>query len=241
MRGLLYKEFCLGRKNLLAVFGTELIFSITIAFPTIMDKGKDMSAVFNILGFAGVVLMFLIMMMFVPSIFDNDEHKKWAYFICSSPEGCRGQVASKYLFAVILYMIAFVWVYIISSVQTVLTDAPNFSLIGLYMIWILIIMHSIEFPFITRFGTKLGNSVRTVMFMMLVNILLIIFGFADIEAVRSPEAFFNFVEKLLGKSGMSNLTSIFLAVLPFAAIICYLISYRISCALYIKGAESYDK
>ncbi len=241
MLGLIYKEFYLGRKNLLAIFGTELFFSISIVFPTFINKSNDMSAVVNFMGFAGVVLMFLIMMMFVPSIFDSDEHKKWAYFICSSPEGCRGQVASKYLFTVILYLIVFVWIHIISSIQTALTDAPNFSKIGHYIFWILIIIHSIEFPFIARFGTKLGNSVRSVMFMMLVNILLIISGFADIEAVRSPGALLSFVNNLLVEYKSGSLTSTVRAVLPFAAIPCYLISYRISCALYIKGSENYDK
>lgn len=70
------------------------------------------------------------------------------------------------------------------------------------------------------------------------SVFIIYWLFGDISMMESPEALFGWLNKLFSDSdAYLIISSVSYAVMP----LIYYLSYRISCKLYKKGAESFER
>ena len=65
--------------------------------------------------------------------------------------------------------------------------------------------------------------------------------FGDLSIFGSPEKILELFEKLSDTSLMTDISLVLLAVFPYFAVGLYYLSYKLSCKLYLKGAEEYER
>lgn len=256
MKGLLYKEFCQNKLNiLLSMLIPSLFFLIPAFIP--MDDSSDYSVVNSFTEYAnsGILIKILFLMiglmmldMMTFSFLSGDEIKKWAYFSASTPKGVKGQVFTKYAGIFMTSGIAVILLTITSALLNFaikkitgeeITDVYR---IIAYFFYIEIFLKSIDLPFCIRFGVKRGSAVKLSVIMGAFVIIMIYFLFGPISLNSDSffDGLFEFIENLVS-GGYSKKIGTVKKIIPFAVIGSYLISFIISCRLYMKGVESYDK
>lgn len=239
MYGLLYKELVLNKKNLFGIAMGELTVSSLVLLPLIFnDSNEEAQFIMGVLSIFVFFMMFPILGMMTASIFETDEIKKWAYFVASSPVTKVGHIQAKYLFTLLLYITLFMWCYFLTAVSAVFGGSANL-MIAFEMLWIMLLTNAIEFPFIVRFGSKFGGYVKTAITTALALAAFEFFLFGNISAFSDPEKILALFERLSDAAAMSDISLIVLAAFPFVSAGLYFLSYKISCKLYLKGAEEY--
>ncbi len=238
MAGLLYKELVLNRRNIISMAVAELVISSVIFMP-LFDDGvhEEADILVSLISTVMIPVMFLSLGM-IAGFFEVDETKKWAYFISSSPITQTGHIRTKYIFTFLMYTALLVWCYYLSAFAAVLGGSINMS-IAVFMQWIMLIFNAVEFPFMVRFGTKAGGYIKSAFMIALMLIIIEYALFGDFST--DSEKIFKFIERLSGTTAMSDIMCILSALFPCAAVGLYFLSYKISCKLFLKGAEEYDR
>lgn len=241
MAGLLYREFVLNKKNLLCIAAGLAVTSLIMFAPFIV-KGDFMETkiLTDLLSVFVFLMLFLILGLMTASIFEADESKKWAYFITSTPLTDVSHIKEKYLFTLLLYVALFLWCDFLAVLSAALGGAAN-GMVAFIMLCVMITMNAIEFPFLVRFGSKAGSYVKTSITMLLILIVFEYIFFGDLSIFGGPEKLYKLFEKLSDTSLMSDISLVLLAVFPYFAAGLYFLSYKLSCKLYLKGAEEYER
>lgn len=243
MAGLIYKDLIIAKKSVLLGFGI-MVFSLSLILimPMFVDNG--MLEAEEVTGILSVFVFFMIFLitgiMAGDGFFSPDESKKWAYFIASSPALAKGQIRSKYLLVLLIYVALVFWCDLLSTVMAAF-GCPANSFIAIIMMFVMLILNAIEFPFLVRFGCKVGGNVKTAMIMFLMLIVFEYMFFGDLSVFGSAEKFFELMEKLSRTQMMSDIALVLLAAFPYVSIGLYYLSYKISCKLYMKGVEEYER
>ena len=241
MAGLLYRDLVLNKKNLLTMALGEIGLSLLIFAPIIFDGvTSDTEIITSLLSVFVFIMLFLTLGLMTASIFEADESKKWAYFITSTPLTDVSQIREKYLFTLLLYVALFVWCYFLSVLSAVLGGAAN-SMVACLMMFIMLAANAIEFPFLVRFGSKAGSHIKTAVMLIAMIIAFEYIFFGDLSIFGSPEKILELFEKLSDTSLMSDISLTVLAVFPYFSAGLYFLSYKLSCKLYLKGAEEYER
>lgn len=246
MTGLIIKDLYINRGGLIG-------FLIGLLSALIMPLGFS----FLVSGFSGDVfirdnlifvelvffaLVFLIASTTQQNIFAPDERKRWAYYIVTTPTLAKGAVASKYCFSLLISLTALLMCYIEKLLILIIYGfSLDTAIIPLILLLAQLMMRAIEFPFIIRFTTKHGNTYRSFIFFILFFIGLVYLLFGDLSVFSNHEAI---IAKLVPLLDSLNSTLVLLAcviLLPIVSVAMYYLSYRISCLLYIRGSEEYDK
>ena len=241
MAGLLYRDLVLNKKNLLIMALGEIGLSLLIFAPIIFDGvTSDTEIITSQLSVCVFIMLFLVLGIMTASIFEADESKKWAYFITSTPLTDVSQIREKYLFTLLLYVALFVWCYFLSVLSAVLGGSAN-SMAACLMMFIMLAANAIEFPFLVRFGSKAGSHIKTAVMLIAMIIAFEYIFFGDLSIFGSPEKILELFEKLSDTSLMSDISLTVLAVFPYFSAGLYFLSYKLSCKLYLKGAEEYER
>lgn len=181
---------------------------------------------------------FLATGLFQGMIFSADAKKVRAMWAAASPEGVAGFVRGKYLLTFAMSMIG------MFSLQTgdflmemicAANDASWFGMADFMMLffWLQIILRAVDIPLTLRFGLKNGSLIKS--------IFMIAIGLAVMIVVS------NFGEQLVGlyekatEQQLGTAVNLLLGLLPVIALVMYGLSYKLSCKVYMKGAEQYDK
>lgn len=246
MIGLLYKECKQNRLYLLltaaAAFGT-IFLPVALCFADegepmanyelLLSEGEALRLIFLLLGFVAVGMMQGLTMM-------GDDTKKWALFTASNPKGVNGFVYTKYLLVFAMSGIMFIGCYTaeqlfatvgysVTEIETV--PVTSFAILLFYA---QLLLRAVELPFLIRFGVKTGSMIKVIA-LVVAAILFIVFTLLGLM-----DGFFMLLNDLISGQ-MNNALSLAISAMPFAAVGAYYISYRISCQLYLKGAEYYVK
>ena len=239
MAGLLYKEFILNRRNILIGFSGILFLSIFVFMPA-PDELKGSVYTFLML----LICLILVFMTgnIQESIFGTDEKKVWANFIASTPLSVKGQVLSKYCFTLLISIALIAYCTIIFGINTLIQGEScgvmkfvlGFSVVQLFM-------RSIEFPFLIRFSSRYGNSIRMVFGFLIVFIALIYGLFGDLSIFGTFYDFMDWFIKLTSGEYINNVWRVVKITAPILTAVLYYLSYRLSCRFYPKGVENYDK
>ena len=257
MNGLLYKNLYQNRLFIIlsalapsvilflmifvTYFGEESTFSIQAVFQNIANSGI-------MLRLFSIIIGYIIAEPCLFMVISHDEVKKWAYFSVTTPTGINGQLYVKYVIIFMMCGLTLICTYIIDTVicciTTAITGEEMTSVVTILIILFYgqIFLKAIDLPFAVRFGTNKGSNVKALMLLgiLLIFIIYILFGPlpADIESFL--ESIYKFIENL-NSGNIPDGIFIFQGLFSFISIGGYIISYLISCRLYLKGVESYDK
>ena len=232
MKGLLYKEFYLLKKGLIfaAVFQT-IISGICISLPVIgFEVGTCV-----ILTAICYYLSFAIRAFVNQELFVHDENRPWGNFVSSTPQTAAGQVASKYYMILIENLVLLLCCYLTDVIVVCVVGDTGLStiVVGMFVFCIRIITHAIEIPFIIRFGSGVGSSVKGVL-LALVGLIVVCYGlFGDISFLFGDDPIAAIYEFIIN----GNVIWI-IALIPYAAAGVYYLSYCLSVKLYKEADYS---
>lgn len=242
MAGLLYKELVLHKKTTLLSLGMiTLVMSTILIMPVFVDN--DFLGAEEVTGLLSVFAFFMIFLtagIHAAAFFEADESKKWAYYIASSPVRSEGQIKSKYLTVLLIYVALVFWCETLSLFLS-LFGCPVNSFFAIIMMFVMLLANAIEIPFLVRFGCKVGSSVKTAagMLITLIGMEFVLFG--DTSMFSSAERFFGFIESISDTSAMADISLVIAAAFPYVSAALYYLSYKLSCKFYLKGVEEYVK
>lgn len=249
MTGLVYKEIRHNWRSLLMV----LILPAVMAYPLCVFvissieqvPGQSFSFIEHLragngsLGaFTFLIAAFAEAGFFQGMVFREDDRKSFAMWIASTPEGVRGYIRIKYELIFVMMMLTLFSLQLGGLITEMICGAyearwPVMDSVMIMLSYLQIILRAIELPFTVRFGVKNGSIIKSIFLVILAILVLIVYllygeEIADVIASGDTER--------LGTAAQTVI-----AVLPVIALAMYYLSYRLSCKLYLKGAEQYDK
>ncbi|MCH5275836.1 MAG: ABC-2 transporter permease [Lachnospiraceae bacterium] len=243
MTGLIYKE-C--KQNRFFLIATAVLPLLVFFLPAVI-LGKNNGPVITAEGRQSAKILFIIVGYLIAgamqtSTYMGDDSKKWGYFIASGPAGVKGYIYTKYMLILGMCML-FVFSMEMSDILygtfcSSVTEQPYISLSTFFIVlfYIQLFLRAIDMPFIVRFGIKQGSIIKIILFVATLLIMVIIFA-------ASPSAMFAFSEAVENLTGNEpgNLMLVITGMFPYVSIGLFILSYKISCKLYMRGVEHYDK
>ena len=236
MFGLIYKELLANKQQFIPILIVTAFASFFIVIPPIVSDMEEWEVNLT-LGFSSIIIA-LVVEMFQQGIFEHDERKVWQAFICSTSDGIKKQISSKYIFNLFLSCMMFCWCTFLFYIASAVSN-HNVTIAGLVLqliVFIQIFFRTVETPFIIRFGSKKGNIIRMVFMGTIVLIILIYALFGDLSIFGSVDDLIKWFQETFTES-----VPMIIRLTPAAVFFLYWVSYKISCLLYLKGGESYDK
>ena len=247
MIGLLYKEF---KQNsfILLVTWCESIFLVLLflLFSFLTDNDdSDVSEYAVIIGFFWSSMFFCFLGAAESSFMESSDKKKWAYFVKSTPETEKGEVGAKYLFVLMCTLGMLFWIQLRNGILADVIDIPYFADPLIYVAMLQLFIKSLQFPMTMRFGGKMGSYVRSAVIL----VALVVFGIValyykgfTLDGLYAK--LMVFYDDIVGQAEGETVTKSHLMVYSTAnilacmSLVCYYISYRISCRMYLKGVEA---
>jgi hypothetical protein len=247
MIGLIYKDLCIMKKSLIFNAGILLALSVLFFLPWKWILPKLDIALENEI----YVAVFLVLPLFVwffaalligsvqEILFLHDENKCYSAFISSTPMMGDGQVLSKYYEMALLSSVLLVWGAVCDQLIC-LVNGLSGSTLGLRMcfFFIQLFLRAVETPFLVRYGSKAGKQVKLLVLMGVAFLVVVYLLFGPLP--DSGTLFETIGRWFFSEEKMSGLMLGAAAILPYAVLALYYVSYRISCRLYQKGVETYD-
>lgn len=240
MVGLIYKDFLTNRKSIFTALGAMLYCGIMIIMPDIIGTAEeeDIGIFMQLYAILMFVAMFFISGAFQSNMLKNDESRRWAYFITSTPM-LKKHIEAKYWFILIMSMATVFITSVFDALNCLLFDSASMQMIIMIIFYIQMFLRAIEIPFCVRFGTDMGGYYRAGILVLVILIAGIYFLFGDLSHFGSIDTFYDWLFKAL--SGEVKAFQTFIAVFPFVSMGMYYLSYKLSCRLYLKGAENFEK
>lgn len=234
MSGLLYKNFFLYRIELIVIGVLQIICSFTVILNSAQTGGSEETMLLNMIVHFN---MFFLTSLFDSGLFANDEKRVATCFAISTPKGAKSQVQSKYYTLLIVNLAVLFFCFVTDVICCVIMDSVLYSCASFLIIFFSfsIILTVFGVPFIIRFGSNNGGNVKISTVGVLILLIGIYILFGDIAFFMADDPVAELMKLLTAENVM-----LVLSFIPYAAIILYYISYRISLALYRKGAENYD-
>ena len=248
MNGLLYKEFRQNRFMLLICAGIAVVFLMLPIMAVLEEFGEteeeSFGAYMMVIKLAFSASIFFITSAAQSTFFQSDERKKWAYFSASTPESVEGTLWRKYTAVFMLTGICFIYCFVVDAFFCVFAEGSSVISLAVLMIYVQIFLRAIEIPFWVRFGTNRGSAVKAAFVLIIIFSVILYALFGDLSILSSAEnledkiieALLNFME-----GEVPDWAFLVQGIFPFAAAALYYLSYRISCKLYLKGVEEFDK
>lgn len=240
MSGLIYKEIITNKKTLVPASVITLLLPILMSLTALSDNADEGSSgmIMSLMSVMVYIIIFLVVGTMQAQMFENDESKRWADYIVSTPKLARGQVESKYIFTLTVTIGAMILAMIGSDIANVISGSSDMSIMLYILVIVQIFLRAVEIPFIIRWGSKVGTVLKSIMFLVLLLAGIGYLLFGDLSFWNDMDKVY---EKMLGflSGDFSEGFFVFLGIAPYAVGILYYLSYRISAKLYLKGAENY--
>lgn len=249
MLGLIYKDIVVNKKTFLLVLLGLTFFNLWIYIPISFDDDFLASMKAFPMMFQGMFLMMAVASFYIGGMIEDgftahDESKKWAYYIASTENGINNFVGSKYMLCVLFTTVLTFFCICMNNIcyDVLGEDAPAMENIIIPLFFVQLFFRAVSYPFIFAFGSKMGNNVKVVALLAIVAAGLIYLMFGDLSYITDHsdelwEKFFNFISDMSSSWKIVMWESILcLAVLPL-----YYLSYKISCKVYMKGVERFER
>lgn len=203
MLGLIKKDFLIIKNNLKLIIVMLMVFFI-------MALGGQ----FNI----SFIPTFIIVMLFILT-FSYDEYNNWDAYAITLPGGRKNIVKSKYIASLFLTLLSAVITvllnYLISVINNTAVNELISSLLG--SICAIVIIQSIMYPLIFKFGMEKGRIVLFILVFVMVGVITLLKNTIKIPTILV--VLFN---------------DYWFIVIPIILVISLLISYKISEKIYLK-------
>lgn len=241
MSGLIYKEFVQNRKFLLILMGCILFMSLMIFADDSNADAETKSMLLTFVESIAHISAFIFLNIVQPEFIKADESKKWVYFAVSAPKGAADIVRAKYIFILAVNVLTNILCYMTDGICSAVTGvAVDGTLAMIAAFYVNIFLSSIDMLFIMRFGSKAGQIYRSALLFVVLFAGAVYGLFGDLSIFGSPdtiaEKFVNFISSENIPSGLI----LFMGVFPFVSAAMYYASYRLSCKLYVKGADNFE-
>ena len=238
-KGFLYKEIKQYFKTIITIAAMPVLLFVSSIICVVINSSDNMieGSILSIstlpemrvIPAAGVLIMLEVLSIF----FQGDDRKLWAYFTASTSGGIKAFLKSKYTFIIALNCLYFVCWCIIDVVLMYLHNAVSGDKTGflfdagIAFFFLALFLTAIAIPFYIRFGITKGSVIRIIALIAItVVICIIIYIFPD-------EAFGKMLEVIM------NMMNCKIAAL--VSLVTMILSYHISCKLFMKGVEEYNK
>lgn len=240
MLGLIYKDLCLLKKDLL-INGIGIVLFIIAAtcFPYGAFQGLTEWGFHVMLPGCLLICIAFVSFVYAVILIGLDEKKRWSGFVISGPLGYKQLILSKYLLAMALCWIPVV-VHALGEVigmfiPNTVSGLTGITVTGFYSI---IIYCAFEFPFQFRYGSKHGVKYKTGLFFLLfyVGMIYLLFG----PPIDSNEIIDHLFKLARGEVQLPKWMQYMGVFLPYVSMGAYYLSYKISCMVYLKGVEQYE-
>ncbi len=240
MKGYLYKEWKQNR----ILFLLTVIVAICVAFMPILLimawENVVSKEVFLVFSYKGILFQILCVALgFMGTLgvqgltLRDDERRSWGYFVASNPKGIKGYILAKYVMIALLSVVFFTVSAVCDFIFTLIAktvggiDIPTITETLAYLMMIQVLIQAVEIPFSIRFGVKKGNTIKNILFLSIIVIFILIF-------ILNPEGVADFCSRIETDWKLPVFGK---WVLPVASVIVYMLSYLISCKLYLKGVN----
>lgn len=249
MEGLIYKEFISNKKNikyyayvcafvmisLLTPYFVHLVLPGTSLYDEMTEARKVLTCMF------GSILILFFAEGMIPAFSADDERRVWACFMISTPTAAKGVIEAKYYFMLIIDIIAIFFAYVCDTVYTAIYELDFSSImISVSIFYTLLLFKAVTIPFTVRFGTKNAGSIRAVIFLLICCAAGIYALFGDLS-IFNPDRLMDELVKIANGESESKVMAAISALMPYVAIAAYYFSCKISCKLYMKGVDTYDR
>ena len=256
MQGTVYKELVQNRFFLLCgVFLPPLTFAVAVLMGLIMKVGAGFSWTDFFSGFLADGSIFPVVLRVLPvayfgmrlmtaGVFSQDESKRKSILMAAVPDGTTRQIYGKYVAVFMAYALFYVsasftdsffgWIVFRVTGET----PPVLNTLLILMLFVQMFLRSFDLPFFVRFGTKYGKYVL-ILFAILAAIacMVTILHVPDFDKVI--RAIWDWCSRLM--NGELEEEALFIiSAFPPVSIAAYVISYRISCRLWLKGVANYE-
>ena len=250
--GFLYKELRQNMKSICAViilpFFILVFIAGCLAIVSLNEKyGGDgwivktlTSTVFRIVLIA---VGYLIVSSLLLSVFHGDDKKLWAYFIASVPMGVKKFLCTKYVLSFAMCGLYFVSSYVAETLVATIRwfaleeEIISFTGISVIIFFVLIFQNSFVIPMMLRFGEKKGSIINLIIILCLAIAALLILSLIPTEI--QDKVFAWLAGFMTGDHG--DLTTLLLGIFPAFSVGAYILSYKVSCKIFMKGVNEYDK
>lgn len=249
--GFLYKEFKQNKALIIFIaaipLGLTMLSFIMSAFALrsseivsggILEFATRNSMRWYMLAFGAFIMSFIL-----PSVFQGDDRKLWAYFTVSSPVGVKGFMYNKYILDFAINGLYMVTCYFMDTLKATLrytvtgNESQNMMTGFIAVFYFLLFMCAFDIPFSVRFGAKKGSIIKTTVLILFTVILSVCFVLLPENITQKAIGFF--IDIFNGKA--DNTAMLLTSFCPFIALAAYLLSYKISCKIFMKGVDDYDK
>lgn len=243
MWGLIYKDLIVSKKTLMMTvlpavgISFVMLFALLAAESSVDAIDDTMVQVVGLAGMIGFLLLLDLPCVFIK----NDENRIWSAFVSSSECSVRDQVGSKYVLPFIilvafinliyfLYMLFDVIIYKFIGV-TGLSSLINTVIL---LASVILMFWAIEIPFTVYFGSKTGGMIKIAV-ILVITLGIIIYGLYGREKLS-----FDKLYELLFSENTSLAVFAATILIDIGSGVLYILSYKLSCRLYLKGAENYE-
>lgn len=251
--GLLYKELKQNRLVLILAACAPVLFT---AFPfcftaiEVITGDADVYKMFEmssslIIRVLVYVLGFFAVSALMTEVFNGDDKKLWAYFVVSLPQGVKGFMYRKYIVTLMLnliYMISGIFAeHTLATVNYFVTGTElttNIQALYLSGVFMLMFTSAFDIPFTVRYGSKKGSMIKMITMLSIFTAVIVAYSLLLPDNVR--EWITDTAVAVL--NGEANDTMmLILSICPYIALAAFLLSYKISCGVFMKGVNEYDK
>ena len=225
MLGIIYKDFCCHKKELLMNLVASSFFVVTffIIFPSFSEDFKDF---YSVLFYLGATFTLYIWVAFIGTLFSNDEDEKYINYICAYHQE-KKNIFAKYIEGLILlalYYLFFSLLFVLCGTIFFNNDYSLFLVNPFFFLLIILVIGifvlAIEFPFMVYFTTQYGGYFKIITFGILFLLFVVIFLYAPVQDLE--EKIFIQVSKFLNDKSFKTMIYI---LFPFSIAFYFSLSY----------------
>lgn len=250
--GFLYKEIRQNSKSIITVillpFLILIFLTCCLAIVSLGEKyGGDnwiiITLTSDLLRILSIALGFFSVSGLLLSVFHGDDKKLWAYFTASVPMGVKKFLYTKYVLSFAMCGLYFVSSYVAETLAATVSwfalgeEIISFTSIFVIIFFALIFQNSFSIPMMLRFGEKKGSIINLIIILCLAIAAVLVLSF--IPAEMQDKVFAWLAGFITGDYG--DLTMLLLGIFPAFSVGAYFLSYRVSCKIFMKGVNEYDK
>ena len=116
-------------------------------------------------------------------------------------------------------------------------ELMSFTIISIIVFFMLILMNSFSIPMMLRFGEKKGSIINVIIILCLAIVAVLILSFVPMEI---QDKIFAWLASFL-TNDFTDLTVLMMGLFPGISVGAYILSYKASCKIFMKGVNEYDK
>ena len=243
MYGLMLKDLIVNKKTLLIFLGAA-IFVHVLEIMSGMDPDESSPFLSMLLNVISAGTAFFVIGAAEGNLFEQDQRKKWACYIASCEDGVNKYVGSKYLLIfAITTLTSIMCIFMNALSQDLFHNQYSITMLIMGLFYFQLFLRAVDIPFTMAYGSKRGNLVKGIIMGIIALMVLIYLLFGDIKAIglTSMDAFWDKIFGLLNTSTGSYKLVIALSLGGLVTLPLYYFSYKLSCKLYLKGVEQYEK